>query len=158
MRYTRVETPIGTLTLLGGDAGLRNVLWDGEIPPDEAREPPCATLSAAVEQIREYFDGTRTSFEIPLDLVGTPFQRRAWQELARIPFGETISYAEQARRIGNPRAARAVGSANAANRIPVVLPCHRVVSAGGGLGGFGGGLDVKQLLLDHEARVLEGRS
>ncbi|HMC09124.1 MAG TPA: methylated-DNA--[protein]-cysteine S-methyltransferase, partial [Actinomycetota bacterium] len=112
MRYTRVETPIGTLTLLGGDAGLRNVLWDGEIPPDEATEPPCETLSAAVEQIHEYFDGTRTSFEIPLDLVGTPFQRRAWQELARIPFGETISYAEQARRIGNPRAARAVGSAN----------------------------------------------
>ena len=158
MRYTRVETPIGTLTLLGGDAGLRNVLWDGEIPPDEATHQPSATLTAAADQIREYFDGTRRSFEIPLDLVGTPFQRRAWQELSRIPFGETISYAEQARRVGNPRAARAVGSANAANRIPVVLPCHRVVSAGGGLGGFGGGLDVKQLLLDHEARVLEGRS
>ena len=158
MRYTRVETPIGTLTLLGGDAGLRNVLWDGEIPPDEATHQPSATLTAAADQIREYFDGTRRSFEIPLDLVGTPFQRRAWKELARIPFGETISYAEQARRVGNPRAARAVGSANAANRVPVVLPCHRVVSAGGGLGGFGGGLDVKQLLLDHEARVLEGRS
>jgi methylated-DNA-[protein]-cysteine S-methyltransferase len=157
MRYTRVETPIGTLTLLCGDAGLRNVLWDGEIPPDDATEETCATLTAATDQIREYFDGTRTSFDIPLDLAGTPFQRRAWRELARIPFGETISYAEQARRVGNPRAARAVGSANAANRVPVVLPCHRVVAAGGGLGGFGGGLDVKQILLDHEARVLASR-
>jgi methylated-DNA-[protein]-cysteine S-methyltransferase len=156
MRYIRTETPIGTLTILGSDAGVRGILWDGELPPQDATEQPCPPLTAAADQLREYFEGTRRSFDLPLDVVGTPFQRRAWQELTRIPFGETISYAEQARRVGSPRAARAVGSANGANPIPIVQPCHRVVAAGGGLGGFGGGLGVKQTLLDHEARVLGG--
>jgi len=150
MRYTRVETPIGTLTLLCGDAGLRNVLWDGEIPPDDATEETCATLTAATDQIREYFDGTRTSFDLPLDLAGTPFQRRAWRELARIPFGETISYAEQARRVGNPRAARAVGRAASRDRGRRTAPPsvgEELVRAVG----------ARQILLDHEARVLASR-
>jgi methylated-DNA-[protein]-cysteine S-methyltransferase len=148
-----VETPIGRLTVLDGEGGVRGVLWDGEPPPADAVEGETSALRAATSQIREYFDGARTSFELPLDLGGTPFQCRAWMELANIPYGTTISYGEQARRIGRPGSARAIGSANARNPIPIVLPCHRVVGSGGALTGFGGGIEVKRALLDHEARV-----
>jgi methylated-DNA-[protein]-cysteine S-methyltransferase len=110
-------------------------------------------LEEAARQLREYFAGTRTAFTVPIDLVGTPFQRQAWFGLADIPYGETVSYAEQARRLGRPRAVRAVGAANGRNPVPIVLPCHRVVGSDGSLTGFGGGLHVKQALLDHEAGV-----
>ena len=157
MRLTHVETPVGTLTIVASDAGVRNVLWEGEAPPPDAVEGDGEVLGSAAVQLQEYFAGSRTAFDVPLDLVGTPFQRRAWLELAAIPFGSTISYGEQARRIGRPRAARAVGAANGRNPVPIVLPCHRVIGSGGALTGFGGGLDVKQVLLDHEAKVLATR-
>jgi methylated-DNA-[protein]-cysteine S-methyltransferase len=154
MKYTHVDTPIGKLTVVAGGTGIRRILWDGEAPPEDAVEGHSDLLDAAVTQIREYFTGNRTTFDLPLDLGGTPFQEKVWRELGSIPFGTTISYGEQARRIGRPQAARAVGAANGRNPVPVVLPCHRVIGSGGALTGFGGGLDTKRTLLRHEAEVL----
>ena len=141
-----VDTPVGRLGLVASEGGLRRVLWAGE-PGAGGNE---AMLAAAAAQLREYFDGSRRAFDLPLDLEGTPFQRRAWLALAEIPYGETRSYGEQARRLGMPRAARAVGAANGANPVPIVLPCHRLVGADGSLTGFGGGLEAKRRLLEFE--------
>ena len=142
-----VATPIGRLGLVASERGLSRILWPGE--PGAGGEG--AMLAEAAEQLREYFAGKRKAFDVPLDLHGTEFQRRAWLALAEIPYGETRSYGEQARRLGAPRAARAVGAANGANPLPIVLPCHRLVGADGSLTGFGGGLDVKRWLLQHES-------
>jgi AraC family transcriptional regulator of adaptative response/methylated-DNA-[protein]-cysteine methyltransferase len=102
------------------------------------------------EELAEYFGGTRREFSVPLVLAGTPFQRRVWEQLRKIPYGETRSYADIARAVGSPAAVRAVGAANGRNRIAIVIPCHRVINKGGALGGYGGGLDRKQFLLDLE--------
>ena len=151
---TQLESPIGPLTLIASDFGLRRVAFSsqesttleaGEIHPE---------LTRAAEQLREYFDGQRQVFDLPLDLVGTDFQREAWRALAAVPYGETRSYGEQAQAIGRPGAYRAVGSANAKNPIPVVLPCHRIVGTNGSLTGFAGGLDLKRWLLAHEGANL----
>ncbi len=107
-------------------------------------------IAAVRDQLAEYFAGERTEFDIPLKLAGTPFQNRVWQELARIPFGVTISYGELARRVGQPTASRAVGSANGKNPISIIVPCHRVIATSGNLTGYGGGLPNKQWLLQHE--------
>ena len=143
-----VDTPIGRLGLVASELGLARVLWDGE--PGAGGDE--AMLGAAAAQLREYFAGSRRTFDLPLDFDGTEFQRRAWTALAAIPYGERRSYGEQARRLGVPRAARAIGAANGANPVPIVLPCHRLVGADGSLTGFGGGLEVKRWLLDFEAR------
>ena len=153
VKFAEVETPVGVLRLVAGDAGLRGVLWPRESPPPNAAPGDHPVLAAAEQQLHEYFAGARRTFDLPLDLVGTPFQRRAWLALATIPFATTISYGEQARRLGVPRAARAVGAANGRNPLSIVLPCHRVVGASGALTGYGGGLDAKRYLLDHELRV-----
>jgi methylated-DNA-[protein]-cysteine S-methyltransferase len=142
----RVPTPVGTLTLVGGDAGLRAVLFGAHAKTDD-RHP---LLVAAAEQLGEYFARERTAFDLPLDLAGTPFQRRAWLALAAIPYGTTRSYGEQARVLGRPGAARAVGAANGRNPLPIVLPCHRLVGSHGELTGYGGGLEVKRALLELE--------
>ena len=156
MRYARVATPIGELTLVATDAGLREVRWPGEHPPDAAVEQPRdPVLAAAAEQLRAWFAGARTAFDLPLDLAAaTAFQRRAWLALAEIPYATTRSYGEQARMLGAPRAARAVGAANGRNPLPIVLPCHRVVGANGSLTGYGGGLDRKEWLLRLEGALL----
>lgn len=154
MRIAKLETPVGTLTLVAADAGLRAVLFPGEASPEGAVEGAHPLLASAERQLQEYFAGERRTFELPLDPVGTPFQRRCWLALSSIPYGTTISYGEQARRLEHPRAARAVGAANARNPIPIVFPCHRVVGVNGALTGYGGGLDAKRILLDHETRVL----
>jgi methylated-DNA-[protein]-cysteine S-methyltransferase len=146
-----VETPIGELTLVASEAGLREIHWAGTYVRKVAGDSP--VLEAAAAQLREYFAGERTTFDLPLDLDGTDFQREAWLGLAAIRYGETVSYGEQARRLGRPAAARAVGAANGRNPLPIVLPCHRVVGSDGSLTGFGGGLDVKRKLLEHEAGV-----
>jgi methylated-DNA-[protein]-cysteine S-methyltransferase len=152
MRLARVDTPIGPLTLLGSDAGLRAVLFAGRDAPPGAAAAPHPVLDEAARQLRDWFAGARTAFDLPLDLGGaTAFQRRAWLALAEIPYATTRSYGEQDRVLGAPRAARAVGAANGRNPLPVVLPCHRLVGADGALTGFGGGLEVKRALLDHEA-------
>ena len=153
---TTYESPVGTLTLVAGEEGLRAVIWphgrldrvglDGEtLEPGDA-----PVLDATVEQLDEYFAGTRTTFDVPLDLHGTPFQLAAWQALAGIPYGETRTYGEQADTIGRPTAVRAIGAANGRNPVSIVLPCHRVIGSNGSLTGFGGGLEVKARLLDLE--------
>ena len=112
------------------------------------------TLRRAAAQVADYFSGRRLSFDLPLELRGTSFQLRVWQELTRIPFAETRSYGDIAEQIGQPSAYRAVGNANGKNRIPLIVPCHRVLAAGGKLGGFTGGIGLKKRLLAHEAAVL----
>jgi len=153
-------SPLGALTLVASDAGLRAVLWNGDDPsraglaglsPDETGRPP--VLAETARQLDAYFDGSRTSFDLQLDLHGTPFQRQAWRALAEIPFGETRTYAEQAARLGRPTAFRAVGAANGRNPLSIVLPCHRVIGSDGSLTGFAGGLDAKRWLLEHERAV-----
>jgi methylated-DNA-[protein]-cysteine S-methyltransferase len=153
---TKHQTPVGELTLIGSDRGLREIHWpnrNGTNTMLAAHGEDHPLLKETVRQLDEYFAGRRTSFDIPLDLRGTPFQLAAWRALAEIPFGETRSYGQQAAMIGSPRAVRAVGSANGANPVCIVLPCHRVVGADGSLTGFGGGLGTKRWLLDHEARI-----
>ncbi len=149
-----VETPIGELTLVASEAGLRAVHWPGREPDPVAVPGDSAVLDAAAAPLRGSFAGERTDFDLPLDLVGTDFQVDAWRALAEIPYGATVSYAEQASRLGRPAAVRAVGAANGRNPLPIVLPCHRVVGSDGSLTGFGGGLGVKRALLDHETGAL----
>ena len=138
------------LRLSASAAGIRTV----EFPPfAESGATPNAgnpLLAEAVRQLRAYFAGQLRHFELPLDLSGTEFQRRVWQELTRIPYGETRTYQEMARAIGSPRAVRAVGAANGANPVAIVVPCHRVIGASGKLVGYGGGLPLKRRLLALE--------
>lgn len=151
----RITSPIGTLTLTSnGHALIRVSVADPEDPPpDEVPPDADGILSAAREQLDAYFDMRLTCFDLPLESRGTEFQRRVWDSLRTIPFGETISYAELARRIDKPKAVRAVGAANGRNPLMIVVPCHRVIGADGSLTGFGGGIERKRWLLDHEARA-----
>lgn len=153
MEYVIVESPIGPLLLAGEGDVLHVVAFQSG---SRARGPapdwvpvPHAFAGARVELAR-YFAGTLRTFRSPLQPAGTPFQQRVWHELRGIPYGETISYLELALRIGNPKAVRAVGLANGANPLPIIVPCHRVVGSNGALTGFGGGLPIKRALLDHE--------
>jgi len=157
MLYTTVDSPIGTLLLQGDGHALRGLhMQDGRTaigvrPEWERAHEPFARVEA---QLAEYFEGRRTTFDVPLELAGSPFQRRVWEALQGIPYGETVSYGELARRVGAPSAARAVGVANRENPVAVIVPCHRVIGADGSLTGFGGGLERKRLLLELEAGVL----
>lgn len=156
LERTSLRTPIGELTLIASARGLRAVLWPGELPIGTDIKTAtrsgraAAILEEAVLQLEEYFAGTRQDFDLPLDPVGTEFQRAAWDELRKIPFGETISYGEQARRLGDANKSRAVGAANGRNPISIIVPCHRVVGSTGKLVGFAAGVDVKEWLLQHE--------
>ncbi|HEX3225107.1 MAG TPA: methylated-DNA--[protein]-cysteine S-methyltransferase [Gaiellaceae bacterium] len=152
MAARTIESPIGRLGLVGSDAGLSGVRFHAR--PAKTVES-CSVLDEAVEQLDAYFAGELIDFDLPLDLDGTEFQRQCWLALATIPYGQTVSYGEQARRLGlGPDAARAVGAANGQNPVPLVLPCHRVIGADGSLTGFGGGLHVKRFLLEHEGALL----
>lgn len=151
---TTIPSPTGYLTLIASDAGLTAILWDDPVtlaryaPRVEAPGHP--VIAAAMRQLEEYFAGTRTQFDLPLDPVGTEFQRDVWRALLTIPYGETRSYADIAHAIGRPTATRAVGAANGRNPLPIVTPCHRVIGSNGTLTGFAGGLPNKQLLLALE--------
>jgi len=152
MPQTTVDSPVGPLGLIASEAGLRAVLFDGGRIRDEGSS---RVLDEARGQLDAYFRGDLVTFELPLELHGTEFQRGCWLALASIPYGQTVSYGEQARRLGLGKdAARAVGSANGQNPLPIVLPCHRVIGADGSLTGFGGGLHVKRFLLEHEGALL----
>jgi methylated-DNA-[protein]-cysteine S-methyltransferase len=147
------ESPVGSMMAVGDDEALRFVQLPGSfdpagLPPDRAGTP--AALAATLEQVEAYFDHRLTSFSLPLDPAGTDFQRSVWWALADIPYGSTESYGQLAARVGRPTAYRAVGLANGRNPIPLVLPCHRVIGSNGSLTGYGGGLDLKRRLLDHE--------
>jgi methylated-DNA-[protein]-cysteine S-methyltransferase len=157
--YSVYSSPIGEvlLTADGGElTGLTLCEHRGRpAPPPEAKwQRDDSAFRAVHEQLKAYFAGRLRDFELHLRLDGTPFQRRVWEELLRIPLGATCSYAELARRIGRPGASRAVGAANGRNPIAIVVPCHRVIAADGTLGGYGGGLGRKEWLLEHEAAVL----
>lgn len=158
---TALDSPVGALTLAATDAGLRAVLWpiDGTRVPLGATtdDPDHPVLVETSRQLEEYFAGDRTEFDLPLDPVGTPFQQSAWTALRTIPYGETITYGEQARRMGDERKARAVGAANGKNPLSIVVPCHRVVGSDGSLTGFAGGVQTKAWLLAHE-NVTAGRT
>jgi methylated-DNA-[protein]-cysteine S-methyltransferase len=152
MPRTVIDSPVGPLGLIASEAGLRTVLFDARSIRAEGRSP---VLVEAARQLESYFDGDLVTFDLPLELDGTEFQRRCWLALASIPYGQTVSYGEQARRLGlGPDTARAVGAANGQNPLPIVLPCHRVIGADGSLTGFGGGLGVKRFLLEHEGALL----
>jgi methylated-DNA-[protein]-cysteine S-methyltransferase len=138
------------LLLTAGVAGIRSIEFAPFAPSAAAPNPAHPLLAEAVRQLHAYFDGRLRRFDLPLDLAGTDFQRRVWLELTRIPYGETRSYSELARAIGAPKAVRAVGAANGANPIPIVVPCHRVIGAHGNLIGYGGGLPLKRRLLSLE--------
>ncbi len=145
-----IETPVGELTLVASNEGLHVVTWGAGELEELPRAPRHPMIVATKRELAEYFAGKRRTFDVPLAPRGTPFQLRAWRELGKIPYGKTISYVEQARRVGDPKRARAVGGANGRNPIAIVVPCHRVIAKDGGLGGFGGGLANKRLLLDLE--------
>lgn len=159
---TTMTSPIGELTLLAVDDGLVAIDWNDDVghhtsvPDGDVRDvapDDHPVLRRAVDELTEYFDGDRTTFDVPLAPTGTAFQRQAWDALVEIPFGETVSYGEQATMLGDRNKARAVGAANGKNPIPIIVPCHRVVGSNGHLTGFAGGLDAKAWLLDHELKV-----
>jgi methylated-DNA-[protein]-cysteine S-methyltransferase len=155
--YSRIETSIGPLLLTADDAGLRSITFEnGWHParPDPSWQKDESRLRETLRQLRAYFAGKLQKFDLPLAPEGTPFQLKVWKELCEIPYGETISYGELARRIGNPNASRAVGLANGANPIPIVIPCHRVIGSNGKLTGYGGGLPIKEKLLALEQSQL----
>jgi methylated-DNA-[protein]-cysteine S-methyltransferase len=154
--FTRIASPVGTLKLVATETSLVAVVWRDEgaagVQIHEARESHShPVLNATRDQLEAYFAGERRAFDLPLELRGTDFQRRAWAALQTIPFGETRTYGDMARLIGRPTAVRAVGAANGRNPISIIVPCHRVIGASGGLTGFGGGLPNKAKLLEHEA-------
>ena len=151
--YTFIESPVGVLYLeMTGNklSGLRFAGHKGRIAYGEGWREVKAPFKETIRQLRAYFKGDLKRFDIPLKLEGTDFQIAAWKELRKIPYGKTITYGEQARRIGNPKASRAIGGANGANPVAIIVPCHRVVGSNGRLTGFGGGLDVKEKLLTLE--------
>lgn len=149
-------SPIGDIALVADDSGLRELQLPGSFEPrgdifkSEAAE---AWLVEATQQLEKYFAGELREFDLPLSLLGTPFQVQVWTALADIAYAKTESYGSVAARVGNPRASRAVGMANNKNPIAIVIPCHRVIGSNGALVGYGGGLDMKQWLLAHEREV-----
>lgn len=151
-----LPSPVGPLYLIANEDGLvavsrRRHNIDTIDSPDPEK-PVEKLLNRAAEQLAEYFDGKRKKFDVPLRCEGTEFQTRVWRELSGIPYGKTVSYGEVARRINNPRAVRAVGGANGRNPFCIIVPCHRVISSDGKLGGYSGGLEMKKRLLDLERK------
>ncbi|ALS24222.1 methylated-DNA--[protein]-cysteine S-methyltransferase [Paenibacillus naphthalenovorans] len=169
IKYDEMESPIGPLTLGWSDKGLCSIefgtfketetklrAWSRLRYGTEEWERAPKSLAEAAGQLRDYFAGALHSFHLPLDLKGTPFQVKVWEALTEIPFGSTRSYKDIAERIGSPKAVRAVGGANNGNPVPIIVPCHRVIGANGTLVGYGGGLDKKTFLLQHEGFSMEG--
>lgn len=153
-----ISSPVGALTLIARDAGLSAILWENDDPKrvrvgELIAAPDHPILIQAERELRAYFAGERTSFSVPLDAIGTEFQKKAWAALLTIPYGETRSYRQLATQIGNPKASRAVGAANGRNPISIIVPCHRAIGSDGALTGFAGGLEAKRYLLALETRV-----
>ncbi|GAA5194160.1 methylated-DNA--[protein]-cysteine S-methyltransferase [Rugosimonospora acidiphila] len=151
--HTAIDSPLGTLTMVAADGALAGLYMQRhrhQPPPETFGERDPAPFARVIEQLTEYFDGARTTFDLPLAEQGTPFQRVVWAALGDIPYGETVSYGQLAERIGRPTASRAVGLANGKNPVSIIVPCHRVVGAGGDLTGYGGGIERKRYLLDFE--------
>ena len=153
MNYAWMQTPIGRVLLILDENGLRRIDFaNGNSRPDPAWHESPDALKETIRQLRAYFARELEEFEVPLAPEGTPFRKNVWRHLCEIPYGETISYGELAHRVGNPKASRAVGLANGANPIPIIIPCHRVIGSNGRLTGYGGGLPIKEKLLALEAQ------
>ena len=155
--FTWMESPVGKLLLAADEAGLRHIIFENGRDPAKPRphwRASAAGLSEAIRQLRAWFAGELHDFNLSLAPEGPAFHSRVWRELCNIPYGETISYGELARRVGSPNASRAVGRANGANPIPIVIPCHRVIGSNGKLTGYGGGLPRKEFLLGLERRQM----
>ncbi|MGH2858234.1 MAG: methylated-DNA--[protein]-cysteine S-methyltransferase [Solirubrobacteraceae bacterium] len=155
--WTVHESPIGSLTLVTGPAGLRRLAFAGQDRPLNEHDRDPAALADVTAQLDEYFAGARRRFELELDLAGTEFQLAVWRALLAIPYGETVSYGHVARTIGRLEHVRAVGAANGRNPIAIIVPCHRVIGADGSLTGYAGGLERKRTLLNLEAGVAGGQ-
>jgi methylated-DNA-[protein]-cysteine S-methyltransferase len=155
IRYARYPSPLGEVIVIANDAGIWSVdfvdaKYARRIDPEWIEDPQSSPLRECIRQLAEYFAGKRRDFDLPLAPRGTPFQERVWNEIARVPYGKTISYGELAKRAGAPGQARAAGAATGRNPVGVVIPCHRIVGADGSLTGYAGGLDRKQRLLELE--------
>jgi len=155
LAYKIMNSPVGKLKLVASDKGLVAVLWENDEPTrvrlgEQAERERHPILVQAERQLGEYFAGKRRSFSVPIDLRGTPFQRNVWDALLAIPFGETRTYGDLARQLGNAQASRAVGAATGKNPISIIVPCHRVIGSTGNLTGFAGGLETKERLLTLE--------
>ena len=156
--YDTMNSPVGLLVIFASNKGVHSILWEHEADTDECnhilkqhqQNPKQKIIVKTKKQLKEYFSGERKVFNIPFCLDGTPFQVKVWQELYKIPYGQTISYGEQAARVGDKNKARAVGLANGLNPISIIIPCHRVIGSNGSLTGFGGGIESKALLLKLE--------
>jgi methylated-DNA-[protein]-cysteine S-methyltransferase len=155
--YTTMGSPVGALKLIASNRGLAGILWEDDriarVPhlADAVAEKGHPVLVAAEKQLAEYFAGSRTKFTLPLDFIGAEFNKKVWQALLTIPYGETRTYGQIAKEIGAPKSSRAVGAANGKNPVSIVAPCHRVIGANGKLTGFAGGLEVKAFLLKLES-------
>lgn len=159
LSYKEINSPVGKLTIVASAKTLVAVEWELESRDRKRRDPAKldprhAILRETERQLGEYFDGTRTHFDLPLESRGSEFEKKVWRALKKIPYGKTKSYLDLAKAIGSPKACRAVGAANSRNPLPIVVPCHRVIGANGKLTGFTGGLEKKATLLAHEARAL----
>ncbi|MDA8792141.1 methylated-DNA--[protein]-cysteine S-methyltransferase [Bacteriovoracaceae bacterium] len=157
--YLIMKTPVGELTLFASDTGVASLLWENFdtkkiIKRYNSEMVEHDILLQAKSELKKYFAGNLKNFKIPLDLEGTPFQLKVWQELKKIPYGKTMSYKELATKVGNPNASRAVGGANGKNPVGVIIPCHRVIGASGKLTGFAGGVVVKSKLLKIEKKYI----
>lgn len=151
--FEYLDSPLGELLIVGDGVHVTRLYLPNHkrtVQPEASWQQAVHPFEQARQELAEYFAGERQAFEVPIKAGGTPFQQRVWQQLVRIPFGVTISYAELARRVGQPNASRAVGNANGRNPISIIVPCHRVIGADGRLTGYAGGLDNKRWLLDWE--------
>ncbi len=156
---SKYKSPIGDLFLATSEQGLVqiNLVSKADLLNRLTKAVPDAEISeddkknqAVIQQLNEYFESKRESFDLPLHILGTPFYKKVWAELCNVPFGNTASYKDIAMKIANPKAVRAVGQANNRNPIPIIIPCHRIIGSNGGLTGYGGGLEMKEKLLSHE--------
>ncbi|MGB5096449.1 MAG: methylated-DNA--[protein]-cysteine S-methyltransferase [Porticoccaceae bacterium] len=154
--FATLPSPVGALTIGADDTGITAIAFPGEMPTVQGVANPSPLIREAVRQLRAYFAGRLTNFELPLNAAGTVFQKTVWQALLAVPYGATASYGEIATAVDNPRGARAVGLANGRNPIAIVVPCHRIIGRDGSLTGYGGGLDRKRWLLAHEQRGRQG--
>lgn len=155
--WENVASPLGPLTILASDNGVHAIAFEGTQTEQVKTNLPCAVnhpiIDATIKQLAMYFDGTLKVFDLPLDLRGTNFQKRVWKSLLEIPFGETRTYGDIARALGNAGASQAVGAANGKNPVAIVVPCHRVIGASGHLTGYAGGMEKKKFLLTHEGVI-----
>jgi len=147
--YDTLASPIGTVTIEADDDHILQIMFD----QDDVEIHPNAWTEQCKVQLQDYFRGKRTEFDLPVKFQGTAFQEQVWQALLDVPFGETATYGQQAEKISNPKAVRAVGAANGKNKLNIVVPCHRIVGSDGSLTGYGGGIDRKKWLLQHEEKV-----